>query len=368
MTELIEGLIVQRERRARLMPDLYAPPTHPNTGASEADIAAAEARVGRPLDPTYRQLLRVADGWEEYDGDRNLLGTADIGRSNAWRSAMEMIEIYSSEGAEPLFGWPADLADAFPVCEYYANTAFVVMADGPDHIAGQVRDFSSGSNDVFRNVETWLRHQLAAETDYLDGESFGPHGRAWRQVVTADSPSVPEIVAKLVELRHALRPIEQAWVPAGPDPRPGATPENLDALERDCGLTLSADHRQLLLIADGWTGIGRNEDLLSVAEIRAGTRWRDAVAKASAAARRIEEAGGKPLSVYPEVIPFSVSDEFEAGDWVIGTDSSGRCFPSPTDIEPEQLSTVREHLLHLVDRANEALNIARAGDSERVPR
>ncbi|MFI1912299.1 SMI1/KNR4 family protein [Nocardia sp. NPDC020380] len=223
LTELIEGFIVQRELRARLMPDLYAPPTYPNPGASESDLAAAEARLGRPLDPIHRQLLQIADGWKEYDGSHTLLGTADIGLSDTWRSAVEMIEIYSTDGG-PIFGWPANPADTVPLCEYYAEMSFVIMTDGPDHTTGQVRSFSSGSNEVFHNVETWLRCELADETDYLDGESFGPHGRAWRQVITAESPAIPEIVAKLDELRRAFGAIRPTWLPdPGPDSRPSAT-------------------------------------------------------------------------------------------------------------------------------------------------
>ncbi|MFD6156525.1 hypothetical protein ACFWF7_18305 [Nocardia sp. NPDC060256] len=128
LAELIEGLIVQRERRARLMPDLYAPPTYPNPGACESDLAAAEERIGRPLDPIHRRLLEVADGWKEYDGNRNLLGTRDIGLSGTWRSAIEMIEIYHTEGAEAMFGWPTDIADVVPLCEYSHSTAFVIRS------------------------------------------------------------------------------------------------------------------------------------------------------------------------------------------------------------------------------------------------
>ncbi|NNH75680.1 SMI1/KNR4 family protein [Nocardia uniformis] len=259
LAELIEGFVVQRERRARLMPDLYDPPTYPNPAASEADLAAVEARIGRGLDPVYRQLLQVADGWTGFNGSRNLLGTADIGRSDTWWSAKQMIEIYVDEGERPRVGWPSDSADAFPIAEHFTQTAFIVMTDGADRVAGQVRDFSSGSNEVFHNVQTWLRCQLADETDYLDGESFGPHGRAWRQVVSADTPSIPQIVAKLTELRRAFRPIKPVWLPsAGPDPNPGAITDRIDAEETALGVTLCADHRLFGFTRESRRGFGVN--------------------------------------------------------------------------------------------------------------
>ncbi|GAB2568497.1 hypothetical protein GCM10027167_89640 [Nocardia heshunensis] len=378
LTELIDGFIAQRERRARLMPELYAPPTRPRPGASEADLAAAEERLGRRLDPVHRQLLEVADGWPEFDGSRNLLGTADIGRSAAWGSAQEMIEIYAETAGDTMFGWPADPADAVPICEYSHSTAFVVMTDGPDHVAGQVRDFSSGSNAVFHTVETWLRCELENETNWLDGESHGPHGRAWRRPITPESPGIPEIVAKLGESRRAFRAIRPIWLPApGPDCDPGASADRIDALTRE--LPLPAEHRLLLSCTDGWpsfapvahsvNGFGA-VDLLSVAELQEGGRWRAAVAKARVAAQRLETATGEPVSVRLDLTPLAVSIEDGPRAWVIGTDDSGRVLQWPSYLMTEQFPSIREYLLHLVDEAERLLDMARtdALDTEHTPR
>ncbi|MFE3196000.1 SMI1/KNR4 family protein [Nocardia sp. NPDC059240] len=378
LTELIDGFILQRERRALLMPELYAPPTLPRPGASESDLEAAEGRLGRRLDPVHRQLLQVANGWPEFDGSRNLLGTADIGVSTAWGAAQEMIDIYAETGGGAMFGWPADRADAVPICEYSHSTAFVIMSDGPDHAAGQVRDFSSGSNSVFHTVETWLRCELENETDWLDGESYGPHGRAWRRPVTPESPGIPEIVAKLGESRRAFRAIRPIWLPEpGPDANPGATADRIDALTRE--LSLPAEHRLLLSSTDGWpsiapvahsvTGFGA-VDLLSVAELRDGTRWRAAVDRAYAAAQRLEIGTGEPVPVYPDLTPLAVSTEAGLRAWAIGTDEAGRVIQWPAYLMTEQFSSIRDYLLHLVDEAERLLDMARidALDTEHVPR
>jgi hypothetical protein len=52
----------------------------PNPGASEAAIASAERRIGRPLPPSYRAFLREADGWPRFFEGATLLGTSCLGK------------------------------------------------------------------------------------------------------------------------------------------------------------------------------------------------------------------------------------------------------------------------------------------------
>lgn len=367
--ELVHAWIVQRERRAQIMPDLYAPPTYPNPGATEDELAAVEARIGRRLDPHFRQLLSVADGWAEFDGSRTLLGTRDIGRSSQWAGAVDMVETYATSDVEPPFGWPADTADAFPICEYYSNMAFVVLTDGSDHRQGQVRDFSSGSNEVFHSVATWFAYELQSETDYLDGESFGPHGHAWRRALTATDPSIAEIVAKLVELRHAIAPIRPGWMEdPGPDPRAGATPESLDRLERDCGITLSAEHRALLLITDGWPAITRGSDLLSVADLSDGNRWQQAVrqtAEWSTLHPRYGYDGTMPSDAAPFVIASNPNMQ-----WGIGIRPTGEFIDPFEKRRGHKITGVRDYLLDVVDSYYNQLQMAQIDrlDTDHIPR
>lgn len=59
--DLIEQLVAQKQRLMETS-DLEED-TRPNPGATEAQLAAAERRLGRPLDAQYRELLSVADEW-----------------------------------------------------------------------------------------------------------------------------------------------------------------------------------------------------------------------------------------------------------------------------------------------------------------
>ncbi len=52
----------------------------PRRGAAEADLRAAEARVGIRLPPTYRAFLRQHDGWPGFFEGVTLLSAAHLGR------------------------------------------------------------------------------------------------------------------------------------------------------------------------------------------------------------------------------------------------------------------------------------------------
>lgn len=79
--------------------------TSPNPGATESQPLMAERRLGRPLDPQYRELLSVADGWDYFYRFFSLLGTAELGAGSRWESALESAEIrqYPPEDANVRF-------------------------------------------------------------------------------------------------------------------------------------------------------------------------------------------------------------------------------------------------------------------------
>jgi hypothetical protein len=52
----------------------------PHPPASLTAIAAAEARIGRALPPSYREFLLTHDGWPRFFEGASLLGTANLGR------------------------------------------------------------------------------------------------------------------------------------------------------------------------------------------------------------------------------------------------------------------------------------------------
>jgi hypothetical protein len=67
----------------------------PNAGATGADIAAAEKRLGRALPPSYREFLMLHDGWSRFYDGASLLGTASLGQrshADAARSTFEAAE------------------------------------------------------------------------------------------------------------------------------------------------------------------------------------------------------------------------------------------------------------------------------------
>ncbi len=76
-----------------------------NPGASQASIRAAEARLGRPLPPSYREFLQLHDGWPRFYDGATLLGTVNLGRrmyDDLARAAFE-----AAETPEPEFGPPS---------------------------------------------------------------------------------------------------------------------------------------------------------------------------------------------------------------------------------------------------------------------
>ncbi|WP_194819882.1 hypothetical protein [Nocardia sp. XZ_19_385] len=98
--ELIDRFIEQRERYA---PTGGGPFTFPNPGAEEAQLRAAEARLGDALDPQHRELLSVANGWDRYLGTSGLLGTDDLGAGPRWAGGLDEADRWfrqSRTGAE----------------------------------------------------------------------------------------------------------------------------------------------------------------------------------------------------------------------------------------------------------------------------
>ncbi|ARF77494.1 cell wall assembly protein [Kitasatospora albolonga] len=70
--------------------------------ASEERIAAMEERLGRRMPPSYREFLKVSDGWRHAGGFVWLLaGTRDAHRHNNESGLADMFEEYLDEDSEP---------------------------------------------------------------------------------------------------------------------------------------------------------------------------------------------------------------------------------------------------------------------------
>ena len=77
----------------------------PNAGASEAEIIAAEKRLGRSLPPSYREFLMLHDGWPRFYDGATLLGTQSLGERNHVDAARATFE--AAETPVPDYGPPS---------------------------------------------------------------------------------------------------------------------------------------------------------------------------------------------------------------------------------------------------------------------
>jgi hypothetical protein len=81
-----------------------------NPAAPESAIMVAELRLGRRLPPSYREFLAFSDGWPHFFEETSLLGTRDIGRAPARRTAPAPAQ--SSSGADKLLAFGTDQSGA----------------------------------------------------------------------------------------------------------------------------------------------------------------------------------------------------------------------------------------------------------------
>ncbi|MBF6180380.1 SMI1/KNR4 family protein [Nocardia otitidiscaviarum] len=127
--DLIERFIAQKRRL--LKTGELEDDTHPNPGATQAQLIAAEQRLGRRLDPQYRGLLSVADGWDCFYLGFSLLGTADISMGPRWESGLAHAQIWfeDDEWGEEI-GAPNDSAVYQPLVTSdngYSGTVFLFV-------------------------------------------------------------------------------------------------------------------------------------------------------------------------------------------------------------------------------------------------
>jgi hypothetical protein len=87
---IVELTAVKREIAALDTGGLW--PHYPaNPPATEAELAAAEAAIGEPLDAQYRGLLSHAAGWPAFWHTTDLFGPADLRGSASFREASQLL-------------------------------------------------------------------------------------------------------------------------------------------------------------------------------------------------------------------------------------------------------------------------------------
>ncbi len=97
---LLAEIRAQKLALARLDPRAGMP-VKPPSGASAAAIEAVERRMGRPLPPSYRELLAQHDGLPGFYQGASLLGTRPLTRGTYVELARLSIDAEKSAGLVP---------------------------------------------------------------------------------------------------------------------------------------------------------------------------------------------------------------------------------------------------------------------------
>ncbi len=364
--ELIGQLVAQKRRLVEF--EEYETDSRPNPGASEEQLRAVEDRLGYSLDPQYRELLSVADGWHHFFITYSLLGTDDIGVGPRWETGVELAEMWFDDR------WADDVGAANDPTQYQ-----LVVENDNDYsgnvylFVGQARAMATGTavplpNDESRHQDlySYFLAELDMMTTFADRATLGRHSEPWwGRNLRTDPPSIGEIVAKIGELMAIGDP------GAAPALRAGATDAELDELDRHLGGGLHPAHRELLRASNGLSTpifycVG---DVLSTREIIGGARWRDMLVDRQVYEDRQHEAqvsnhraAGLPEPETPAPVaervtsisatPFAVSGDRPYG---IGTsdglvrDLLTAC-ADPDGLDRSAEGTVRDYLLHACSR------------------
>ncbi|QAY64195.1 hypothetical protein ET495_14310 [Xylanimonas allomyrinae] len=100
---MLGDMITSSLRITQVAPDIY-PLSVPHLGADDEAVAAAVARLGRPLDGQHETLLRFANGWEDGFQSGDLLSTDELGQGPPWAHANQCLDVFYEEGGSD--GWP----------------------------------------------------------------------------------------------------------------------------------------------------------------------------------------------------------------------------------------------------------------------
>lgn len=333
-----------------------ADPTHalttPNRGASAAQLEAAEQRIGRRLPAQYRQLLGIADGWDDYFRGSSLFGTEDLGQGPRWQDAHSSVQCAFSVSNGALaasLGVDDDPSNCLPVSWgesgwHSCIVLFINNARGAR--AGEAFLIGDGAPRA-ADLYTRLYDELLANIDDVVRAEHGPHSAAWGRDIRADPPSTEEILDVIRRLTSQLG--LASWSRAV---RPAATPAALDGLAEALGGGLHPDHRDLLAHTDGLELVQRAAvsaeaipylNVLSVDDILKGDRW----AQTLAAEQRFHDAWADEMTSVPANSRTSVLELVTAEQLVpFGTDVG----PIGLDPVDGQLRWLRDNLTRLPER------------------
>ncbi|MFI7000450.1 SMI1/KNR4 family protein [Nocardia sp. NPDC050175] len=131
----------------------------PNPPATDADIAAAEQRLGVFFDEAYRELLRTCDGWPVF-GSSHFYGTGDLGVGELWVTTTDAIaEYFASEGRAAT---KAPDGHAFVLIAHSnASSRFIVAAfpTSAREPSSRCYDCQSGEDTPFDDIYAWAERE-----------------------------------------------------------------------------------------------------------------------------------------------------------------------------------------------------------------
>lgn len=120
------GLIKQQVSRVRSIHSF----TIPGVAATEEQLAAAERRLGHPLDPMHREFLGYGNGWVDFYLRNSLLSAEELGQGEAWQQLDAQLEAFYEE-VEGLDDVPPR-QQIYPISfDPHGSSIFAIWLGGP---------------------------------------------------------------------------------------------------------------------------------------------------------------------------------------------------------------------------------------------
>lgn len=268
--ELIDAFVVEARRYAEVSEHYEL--TLPQPGASEAELAQAEQRLGYRLDPDYRTLLSIANGWDGFFFV-DLLGTADLGQGNRSAHCLETVTVFADNCTDfaEMKGVGDDWSACLPVLyddNGYSGQTCMFITDGPGRQrAGSVFGLRDEPEDLWPDLYSYLSDDLNSKRKMVEYEVRGQWSDPWDRNIRTDPPTLPSILDKLDEQLLATgQPVMTR--------HPGATETALHAAGQHLTHALHPEHRALLQISDG-LDLPSFGHILSTTELADSRRWQE---------------------------------------------------------------------------------------------
>lgn len=157
---LLGEIGLARMRLDNTVPHIY-PLTIPHVGATQAQVDAAGARLGHPLDAIHRELLTYANGWPELFVHTDLLSTEELGAPGMWTDTQDVIASVE-EDWPPGYAPPASELETIGASRLTTDV-FMVWREGPLTGGGRpIIWFGSGQMiERWHNAADFMRSVLA---------------------------------------------------------------------------------------------------------------------------------------------------------------------------------------------------------------